>query len=256
MEILGTLLKGLLLYGPPGCGKTLLGKAAAGSLNISLIIVTPSEILDKFLGESEKQLSAIFDCAQIVSPTIILFDEIDKLLPMPGSGNSNTALRRVEGELLSTLDGIEKNSGIIVLFTTNEPENINPALIRSGRIDRHILVPPPDFKARESIFSSQLKDIPLGTVAPEFLAEITKLSLKGAYSGADVAQIASEIKKVLFRSWLINKEVLPKSAGKSIPLKQRSPLTKDIVEQVMNGFSPGIKTNLLNKYEEWQKFNS
>ena len=118
------------------------------------------------------------------------------------------------------------------------------------------MVPPPDFKARQSIFSSQLKDVPLGTITPEFLAENTNLTPKGAYSGADVAQIASEIKKILFRTWLINKEVLPKSAGTSIPLKKRSPVTQEMIDQVMKRFAPGIKTNLLNKYEEWQEINN
>ncbi|MHA2362872.1 MAG: ATP-binding protein [Candidatus Hodarchaeales archaeon] len=255
MDVLGTLMKGLLLYGPPGCGKTLLAKAAAGSLNISLIIVTPSELLDKYLGETEKQLSAIFDCAREVSPTIILFDEIDKLLPMPGSSHSSDAMRRLEGEMLSTLDGLENNSGIIVLFTTNEPENINPALIRAGRIDRHILVPPPDLEAREAIFHSQLKEIPLDTITTRFMAEITKSTIKGSYSGADIAQIASEFKKMLFRVWVDNKEVLPKTKGDSISLNQRTPMSVEIVKKVLKQYIPGLKPNLLEKYEEWQRMN-
>lgn len=255
MSILGNLLKGLLLYGPPGCGKTLLAKAAAGSLNASLIIVTPSEILNKYLGESEKQVSNIFVCARRVSPCIILFDEIDKLLPMPDSFSSSDALRRVEGELLSTLDGLQDNTGIIVLFTTNEPERINPALIRAGRIDRHIFVPPPDTTARLAIFSMQLKNIPLGSVTVKTLAQRTAPTANGSFSGADIAQIANELKKALFRQWVTDKEVIPKQQGESIPLEKRSSLTQQIVEEILSHYLPGLKPNLLAKFDEWKKLN-
>lgn len=255
MKVLGTLLKGLLLYGPPGCGKTLLAKAAAGSLNIPLIIVTPSEVLDKYLGESEKQLARIFGCARVVSPCLVLFDEVDKLLPMPGSSTSD-GVRRLEGQLLTTLDGLDTNEGIIVLFTTNEPENINPALIRTGRVDRHILVPPPDLEAREAIFDAQLRDIPLDGVTPRWLSKMTKQDHRGAYSGADCTAIASELKKALFRVWVVNKEVRPREQGESVPMSKRTPLNRSTANTVLNQFAPGIKPDLLAKYSDWQELNS
>src|SRR2546422_5744021 len=180
--------KGLLLYGPPGTGKTLLAKAAANESEANFISVKGPELLNKFVGESEKAIREVFRKARQASPCIIFFDEIDSVAPIRGSssGDSNVT-ERVISQFLTEMDGLEELRNVIIIAATNRPDIVDPALLRPGRFDRMLLVPPPDLEARKQIFRIHTKKTPLADdVKPDELARKTE-----GYTGADIASICN-----------------------------------------------------------------
>jgi transitional endoplasmic reticulum ATPase len=154
--------KGILLYGPPGTGKTLLAKAVANEANANFISVKGPELLSKWVGESEKHVREMFRKARQVAPCILFFDEIDALAPRRGMGADTNVTERVVSQLLTELDGIEELKDVFVIAATNRPDMIDPALLRPGRIERHIYIPPPDKEGRKEIFKIHLRGKPLG----------------------------------------------------------------------------------------------
>jgi transitional endoplasmic reticulum ATPase len=180
--------KGLLLYGPPGTGKTLLAKAAANESEANFISVKGPELLNKFVGESEKAIREVFRKARQASPCIIFFDEIDSVAPVRGSssGDSNVT-ERVISQFLTEMDGLEELRNVIIIAATNRPDIVDPALLRPGRFDRLLLVPPPDLEARKQIFRIHTKKTPLAEdVKLDELAKKTE-----GYTGADIASICN-----------------------------------------------------------------
>jgi transitional endoplasmic reticulum ATPase len=153
--------KGILLYGPPGTGKTLLAKAVATEAQANFIAVKGPEFLSKWVGESEKAVREVFRKARESAPTIVFFDEIDSIVPRRGDGGDSHVTERLVSSLLNELDGIEALHGVIVIAATNRPDIIDPALLRPGRFDRIVEVPPPDRKAREEILGIHVKGRPL-----------------------------------------------------------------------------------------------
>ena len=172
---------GILLYGPPGCGKTYIAKATAGQVNARFINVGLSDILDMWIGSSEKNLHDIFEFARENTPCVLFFDEIDAL----GASRSDmkqSSGRHLINQFLQELDGIDNNNeGILILGATNTPWHLDPAFRRPGRFDRIIFVPPPDEAARESILQLKLKNKPVEVIDYKSLAK--KLD---HYSGADI----------------------------------------------------------------------
>jgi transitional endoplasmic reticulum ATPase len=172
---------GILLYGPPGCGKTFIAKATAGQVNSRFISVSLNDILDMWIGNSEKNLHGIFEVARSNTPCVLFFDEIDAL----GASRSDmkqSSGRHLINQFLQELDGITSNNeGILVLGATNTPWNLDPAFRRPGRFDRIIFVPPPDEDARESILKLKLKGKPTDAIDYNGLSK--KLE---HYSGADM----------------------------------------------------------------------
>jgi len=180
--------KGLLLYGPPGTGKTLLAKAAANESEANFISVKGPELLNKFVGESEKAIREVFRKARQASPCIIFFDEIDSVAPVRGSssGDSNVT-ERVISQFLTEMDGLEELRNVVIIAATNRPDIVDPALLRPGRFDRLLLVPPPDLEARKQIFRIHTKKTPLAEdVKLDELARKTE-----GYTGADIASICN-----------------------------------------------------------------
>ncbi len=171
--------KGILLYGPPGTGKTLLAKAVANEANANFISVKGPELLSKWVGESEKHVREMFRKARQVAPCIIFFDEIDALAPRRGMGADSHVTERVVSQLLTELDGLEELKDVVVIAATNRPDIIDPALLRPGRIERHIYIPPPDKEGRKEIFKIHLRGKPLG------------------YDAEDVEKAVEELKKEL-----------------------------------------------------------
>jgi SpoVK/Ycf46/Vps4 family AAA+-type ATPase len=175
---------GLLMYGPPGCGKTFIARATAGELGAHFLAVGLSDVLDMYVGNSEKNLHEIFETARRKSPCVLFLDEIDAL------GRKRSQMRNSSGnvinQLLSEMDGVNaKNEGVFVLAATNHPWDVDTALRRPGRLDRTLLVLPPDLEARVSLLEMSLRDRPVQNIDVKSLAKTTE-----DFSGADLAHLA------------------------------------------------------------------
>lgn len=195
--------KGILLFGPPGTGKTLLAKAVANESECNFIAIKGPELLSKWVGESEKGVREIFRKARQASPSIIFFDEIDALVPKRGSfmGSSHVT-ESVVSQILTELDGMEELKNVTILAATNRPDMLDDALLRPGRLERHIYVPAPDEESRRKIF-----DVYLGAGAGTILAKDvdidTLVKQTEGYVGADIEALVREAKMEAVREFLV-----------------------------------------------------
>ncbi|MEM1260843.1 MAG: AAA family ATPase [Pseudomonadota bacterium] len=172
---------GVLLYGPPGCGKTLTARAIAGEVSAEFRAVGISDVLNMWIGESEKNLADIFEQARARRPCVLFFDELDALA-YSRSKASSSAARTVVNEFLAQLDGFnDDNEGVLILAATNMPWDVDPAMKRPGRFSRQVFVPPPDQAARAEMLRMKLDDVPTSEIDAEAIASRTEL-----YSGADI----------------------------------------------------------------------
>lgn len=180
--------KGILLYGPPGTGKTLIAKAAAHESEANFISIKGPELLSKWVGESEKGVREVFRKARGAAPCIVFFDEIDSIAPTRGgAGSDSHVTERLISQLLTELDGLEILTNVVVIAATNRPDIIDPALLRPGRFDRLLFVPPPEKESRVQVFKIHTKKKPLADdVKIDQLANKTE-----GYTGADIAALAS-----------------------------------------------------------------
>ncbi|WP_405486633.1 AAA family ATPase [Nocardia sp. NBC_00511] len=180
--------RGVLLYGPPGCGKTFLVRALAGTGQLSVHAVKGAELMDKWVGSSERAVRELFQRARDSAPSLIFLDEVDALAPRRGQSSDSGVADRVVAALLTELDGVEPLRDVVVVGATNRPELIDPALTRPGRMERLVFVPPPDGAARAEILRTAAKSVPLAKdVDLRALAE----ALDG-YSAADCSALLRE----------------------------------------------------------------
>jgi transitional endoplasmic reticulum ATPase len=181
--------KGILLYGPPGCGKTLLARAVATESEANFISIKGPEVFSKWVGESEKAIREIFRKGRSAAPAIIFFDELDAIVPRRGMGYADSgASERVISQLLTELDGIESLENVVVVGATNRPDLIDPAVLRPGRFDRLIFVPAPDQRIIKQIFKIHTAKMPL---SPDVdLDQLVRLA--AGYSGADIEAVCRE----------------------------------------------------------------
>ena len=208
-KLYGKSLKGgLLLYGPPGCGKTFIARATAGELGAKFLSVGLSDVLDMWLGQSEKNLHEIFETARRSRPCVLFFDEIDAL-GRKRSLMRQSAGRDVVNQLLAEMDSVgADNEGVFILAATNHPWDIDAALRRPGRLDRTLLVLPPDAPARASILRLNSEDRPLSGVDFAALAAKTE-----DYSGADLAHLCDSAAELALEDSLASGKVRPISAA-------------------------------------------
>ncbi|KAK1936693.1 Spermatogenesis-associated protein 5 [Phytophthora citrophthora] len=180
--------KGVLLYGPPGCSKTLAAKALATESGMNFIAIKGPELFSKWVGESEQQVREVFRKARAASPTVVFFDEIDALASTRGAGGSSGASDRVLSQLLTELDGLEPLKRVLVVAATNRPDLLDPALMRPGRIDRALYVSPPDVPARQQILQIHTRKTPLASDV-----NLGELAIATAqFSGAELQALCRE----------------------------------------------------------------
>jgi len=231
--------KGILLFGPPGTGKTLLAKAAATESGANFIAVRGPEILSKWVGESEKAIRQIFRRARQVAPTIIFFDEIDSIAPARGMRHDTSGVTdRIVNQLLTEMDGIEPLTNVVVIAATNRPDILDPALLRPGRFDRLIYVPPPDKKARLEILRIHTRNMPLADdVDLEKIAEMTD-----GYTGADLEAVAREAAMIAVRETF-------KKTGKPKPTEVRM----EHFLKALKAVQPSLTPEDIKRYERLAK---
>ena len=180
--------KGIMLSGPPGCGKTLLAKAVASETEVNFILVKGPQLLAMYVGESERAVREVFQKAKQAAPSILFFDEIDAMVPTRGSGISDSHVtERVISQFLTEMDGVEELSGVLVLGATNRPDILDPALLRPGRFDLLLEVPPPDLEGRKKIFQIGLRGKP---AADDVRTQDLAASTEG-FTGADIQAVCA-----------------------------------------------------------------
>jgi SpoVK/Ycf46/Vps4 family AAA+-type ATPase len=180
-----SLRGGLLLYGPPGCGKTYLARATAGEMGARFMSIGLSDVLSMWMGESERQLHEIFETARRNAPCLVFFDEVDAIGQRRSNVRGSAGIRNVVNQLLAEMDGADRsNEGVFILGATNHPWDVDTALLRPGRFDRMALVMPPDQPARMAILRHHLKNRPAATIDVGPIAARTEM-----HSGADLAHI-------------------------------------------------------------------
>jgi transitional endoplasmic reticulum ATPase len=195
--------RGVLVYGPPGCGKTFLLRALAGTGQLNVLGVKGAELLDKYVGESERAVRELFRRASDAAPALVFLDEIDALAPRRGQSSDSGVADRVVAALLTELDGAQPLRDVIVVGATNRPDLIDPALLRPGRLERLVYVPPPDGKARADILRAAARNTPL---APDVDLAALGEQLEG-YSAADCAAVLREAALTAMRESLDAAEV-------------------------------------------------
>jgi transitional endoplasmic reticulum ATPase len=222
--------KGFLLFGPPGTGKTLLAKAVAREAEANFVATKSSDLLSKWYGESEQQVSRLFERARQVAPTVVFIDEIDSLAPARGGGLGEPAVtERVVNTLLAEMDGLEDMQGVVVMAATNRPNLLDPALLRPGRFDELVYVPVPDGKARLKILGIHTKKMPLAAdVDLEDLAQKTE-----RFTGADLEDLTRRAGLIALRQSI-----------------EASTVTKDDFSKALREVRPSVTPEVEREYEE------
>jgi len=212
--------KGLLLYGPPGTGKTLLARAVANESEANFISIKGPELLSKWVGESEKAVREVFRRARQAAPCVVFLDEVDSIAPVRGSGIGDSQVtERIVSQFLTELDGLVELRNVVIIAATNRPDIVDPALLRPGRFDRLLYVPPPGLEARKQIFKIHTRKTPM---MPEVnLDDLAKMT--DGYTGADIASVANTAVMLALKEHIMkskNPEEAQKTA-KSVKVSRR-----------------------------------
>ncbi|MCS4541277.1 MAG: CDC48 family AAA ATPase [Euryarchaeota archaeon] len=225
--------KGILLFGPPGTGKTMLVKAVATESEANFISVKGSELLSKWFGETEKRISEVFKKAKQTAPTVVFFDEMDAIAPMRGTSvGEPRVVERMVNTLLSEMDGLEELRGVVVIGATNRPDIVDPALLRPGRFDELILAHAPDRRARLEIFKVHMKGMSLAEdVDSEKFANVTE-----GYTGADIAAVCRKAGMLALREDIKSEKVYMRH-----------------FEEALKKVGPSLTTELVRWYERLGK---
>jgi transitional endoplasmic reticulum ATPase len=218
-----TIPNGILLYGPPGCGKTFFAKHFAEEVGFNFMLMSPSALKSRFVNATQENIAKMFEEAEKNAPTIIFIDEINELLPNRDS-NAHEMSKSAVNEMLAQMDRTGEK-GIFIIGATNYPDQIDPAMLRAGRLDKKFYLGPPDFEARKVMFEMYLKDRPL-----DFGIDYERLSsLTENYVSADIELLVNEASRMA--------------------LKSKSRITMKILEEVIRQTKPSVPLQLLKKYE-------
>jgi len=240
--------KGVMLYGPPGTGKTLLAKAVANEAESNFISIKGPELLNKFVGESEKGIREVFSKARENAPTVVFFDEIDSIASERGQNSGDSGVgERMVSQLLTELDGLESLEDVVVIATSNRPDLIDSALLRPGRLDRHVHVPVPDEDARRKIFEVHTEAKPLADDV-----DLDKLARKtDGYVGADIEAVCREASMAASREFIGS--VPREEVGDSVSNVR---VTMEHFEDALDEVQPSVTEETKRHYEEIErKFN-
>ena len=227
---------GVLLYGPPGCGKTLVAKATANEAMANFISIKGPELLNKYVGESERAVRTLFQRARSASPCVLFFDEMDSLAPRRGSGGDNTSAERVVNQLLTEMDGLEARNATFLIAATNRPDMIDPAMLRPGRLDKLLYVPLPPPDGRVAILKTLTRRTP---IAPDVRVDQIALgrSCEG-FSGADLAALVREACV---------------AALKSMTLESTPTVTTKHFEEAFTKVQPSVSKSDHARYDELRR---
>ncbi|WP_255195740.1 CDC48 family AAA ATPase [Halorarius litoreus] len=237
--------KGVLMYGPPGTGKTLLAKAVANEAESNFISIKGPELLNKYVGESEKGVREVFEKARSNAPTVIFFDEIDSIAGQRGRNMSDSGVgERVVSQLLTELDGLEELEDVVVVATTNRPDLIDSALLRPGRLDRHVHVPVPDEDGRRKIFDVHTREKPLADDV-----DLDKLARKTeGYVGADIEAVCREASLAATREFI--NSVSPDEAKQSVANVR---ITMDHFDHALGEVRASVDEETKKQYEQMEE---
>lgn len=232
-----TVPVGVLLFGPPGCGKTLLAKATANASGANFIAIKGPELLNKYVGESERAVRLVFQRAMSSSPCVIFFDELDALVPRRSAEGTSSA-ERVVNQMLTEMDGVHSRSQVYVIAATNRPDIVDPAMLRPGRLDRLLYVPFPSETGRLEILQTHLKRLP---VADD--VDLVKLARESdGFSGADLASLAREAAMLAIRAATAVEEKVASAASVKV--------TAEILQSARRRVQPSVSAKERREYEE------
>jgi len=247
--------KGVLFYGPPGCGKTLLAKAIANECQANFISIKGPELLTMWFGESEANVRDVFDKARMAAPCVLFFDELDSIAKSRGGGSGGDgggASDRVINQILTEMDGMGAKKNVFIIGATNRPDIIDSAILRPGRLDQLIYIPLPDEPSRISILRANLRKTPLSAeVNLDYLAKVTH-----GFSGADLTEISQRACKLAIRE-SIEKDIQREKARESNPntdieMDEEDPvpeIRRDHFEEAMRFARRSVSDNDIRKYE-------
>jgi len=227
---------GVLFYGPPGTGKTMLAKATAGELDAAFFVVSPADIMSKWVGEAEQNIKKLFDAAKAEKRSIIFIDEIEALIPARRDDGSSV-MQRVVPQILQSVQGFVENkeSSVMLMGATNVPWQLDPAMLRPGRFDEKIYIPLPDKPAREKILEINLRKRPIAT---DVLYASIAQKLDG-YSGADIKYICDRAAIIPFM--------------KAVAGDEDEQITREMIDDVIAQTAKSVTPQMLEKFDQWRE---
>jgi len=246
--------KGVLFYGPPGCGKTLLAKAVANECSANFISIKGPELLTMWFGESEANVRDVFDKARAAAPCVLFFDELDSIAVARGSsqGDAGGAGDRVINQLLTEMDGMGTKKNIFFIGATNRPEILDEAIIRPGRLDQLIYIPLPDQPSRLSVLKANLRKTPISKdVDLSFLAQITE-----GFSGADLTEICQKAAKAAVRDSIeaeARMKALIQKGGNAGNFDPVPEITRKHFEEALRTARKSVTATDLDKFEQFRR---
>merc|ERR1712048_568901 len=239
--------RGVLFYGPPGCGKTMLAKAVATECSANFVSIKGPELLTMWFGESEANVREVFDKARSAAPCVLFFDELDSIgTARGGGGDAGGAGDRVMNQLLTEIDGVGAKKNVFFVGATNRPELLDDALLRPGRLDQLIYIPLPDKPARQGILESTLKKSPIApNVSLPFLADLTD-----GFSGADLAELCQRAAKAAIRDAIAADEL---KTDADMDTDAASEIGRKHFEEAMGGARRSVAIPDLAKYDQFRQ---